>query len=203
MGLHERILFTMQQSTLTLRHIITLCLVGAAALPLLAGCGGGGGGDNGNPITGTTGTGSTGTGTAGTAGIGTSGGGVTSVSIVEPNGLTASLFENTNSISVGGSVIYTLTLTNTTAAAVAIHYSSAAPTAPPAGIVVRDPSGNQVPGGVPGPPPLDNTTLAPGQTFTSTETFSGYAVSGTYNATATFTDGATFATLAPLPVAVH
>jgi len=196
----------MQQATPTLRHIITLCLVGAAALPLLAGCGGGGG-SNGNPGTGTTGTGTNtnGTSTNGTSTLGTNGPApaVTSVSIVEPNGLTASLSENTSSISVGGSVIYTLTLTNTTAAAVSIHYSSSTPTAPPAGLVVRDPSGNQVPGSVPGPPPLDNTTLAPGQTLTSIQTVSGYTLSGTYNATATFTDGATFATLAPLAVAVH
>lgn len=191
----------MQQATQSLRHIITLCLVGAAALPLLAGCGGGGG-SNGNTGTGTTGTG---TNTTGTSTLGTNGPppAITSVSIVEPNGLTASLSENTSSISVGGSVIYTLTLTNTTAAAVAIHYSSATPTSPPAGLVVRDPSGIQVPGSVPGPPPLDNTTLAPGQTFTSTQTVSGYTVSGTYTATATFTDGGAFATLAPLPVAVH
>jgi hypothetical protein len=122
---------------------------------------------------------------------------------VEPDGLTASLSENTKSISVGGSVTYTLTLTNTTGAAVSIHYSAATPTAPPAGVIVRDPSGNQIPGGVPGPPPLDTLSLGIGQSLTSTQVISGYTVKGTYNATATFTDGGTFVTLSVLPVTVQ
>ena len=182
----------------SLRQTITLCLLGVTSLPLLAGCGGGGG--NGN-----TGIGTTGTGTTGTTGTGTTGPApnILSVSVVEPNGLTASLSENTNSISVGGSVIYTLTLTNSTAAAVSIHYSTATPTQPPAGFIVRDPSGNQVPGSVPGPPPLDTLSLAPGQTLTSTQTITGYTVHGTYNATATFNDSGTFVTLTPLAVAVQ
>ncbi len=185
----------------SLRQTIILCLMGASVLPLLAGCGGGGGGNGNTGGGGTTGT----SGTAGTSGTsGTTGPPpVTSVSIVEPNGLTASLSENAGSISVGGSVTYTLTLTNTTTAAVSIHYSAAVPTQPPAGIIVRDSSGNQVPGSVPGPPPLDTLSLAPGQTLTSTQTVSGYAVAGTYTATATFSDGPAFATLAPLSVAVQ
>ena len=193
----------------SLRQTIILCLMAATGLSLLAGCGGGGGGNGntgGGGTPGTTGTGTagtTGTGTAGTTGTGTGGGGVTSVSITEPDGLTASLSENTNSISIGGSVLYTLTLTNTTAAAVSIHYSAAVPTQPPAGFIVRDPSGNQVPGSVPGPPPLDTLSLAPGQTLTSTQTIAGYTVHGTYTTTATFSDGPAFATLPPLTVAVQ
>ena len=68
---------------------------------------------------------------------------------------------------------------------------------------MRDPSGNQIPGPVPGPPPLDTLSLAPGQTLTSTQAISGYAVHGTYTATATFTDSGTFFTLSPLAVAVQ
>lgn len=181
----------------SLRQIIALCLLGAFALPLLAGCGGGGG--NGN-----SGTGTTGTGTTGTTGTGTGGGsGVLSVSVVEPDGLTASLSENTNAITVGGSVTYTLTLTNTTAAAVSIHYSAATPTHPPAGFIVRDASGNIIFTPVPDPPPLDVLSLAPGQTLTSTQTVSGYTIHGTYSATATFTDSGTFVTLSPLAVTVQ
>ena len=122
---------------------------------------------------------------------------------MEPDGLTASLSENTANILIGGSVTYTLTLTNTTAAAVSIHYSASTPTAPPAGFIVRDPSGTQVPGSVPGPPPLDTLSLAPGQTLTSTQTVTGYTVHGTYTATATFNDSGTFVTLTPLAVAVQ
>ncbi len=185
----------------SLRRIITLCLLGASAFPLLTGCGGGGGGDNGNPGGG----GTTGTGATGTTGTGTTGPtpSVTSVSIVEPDGLTASLSENTNTISVGGSVTYTLTLTNATSAAVSIHYSSAAPNQPPAGFIVRDPSGSQLPPPVPGTPPFEMLSLAPGQTLASAQTVSGYTVHGTYTATATFNDSGTFATLPPLAVAVQ
>ena len=177
----------------SLRRIITLCLLGAGALPLLAGCGGGGG-SNGNSGTGTTGT--TGTGTGG-------GGGPTSVSVVEPNGLTASLSENTNTIAVGGSVSYTLTLNNTTAGAVSIHYSAANPGVPPAGLVVRDAAGNVVFTPVPGPPSFDTLSLAPGNILASTQTVTGYTTHGTYTATASFNDGGAVTTLPALTVAVQ
>ena len=179
----------------SLRRIITLCLLGASALPLLAGCGGGGG-SNGNGGTSTTGTGTTGTGTGG-------GGGVTSVSVVEPNGLTASLSENTNTITTGGSVVYTLTLNNTTAGAVSIHYSAANPGVPPAGLVVRDAAGNVVFTPVPGPPSFDTLSLAPGQILAATQTVTGYTSRGTYTATATFNDGGVVTTLPALTIAVQ
>jgi hypothetical protein len=192
----------------SLRRIITLCLLGASALPLLAGCGGGGGG-NGNTTspgtTGTTGTTGTSTGTTGTTGTGTGGGSTpNSVSVVEPDGLTASFSENTNAISVGGSVTYTLTLTNNTSATVLTNAVSETPTIPPAVLTLRDPSNNLVQGSVPPPPAIyAGVPLAPGQSLTQTQSVSGFTAQGTYKATAVFDDGPTGITIGPLVVTVQ
>lgn len=174
-----------------LRKIIQPGGLAALALlvPILAGCGGGGGGggDNGSG-----------------GGIGNNGGGgggaATSVSVTQPNGLTATLSENAATVSAGSGVTYTLTLANNTAVTVPINYSASAPTVPAVGLVVRDSAGNQAFQPIPGFPPLDNTTLAPGQSQTETFSTGAFGATGTYTATATFTDGNTPSTVGPLAV---
>lgn len=157
-------------------------LAALALLPLiLAGCGGGGGGNNGSGGTG-------GIGTGGNNGGGGGNGAPTSVSVVQPDGLTATLAENASAVGVGGTITYTLTLTNTTGTAVPINYSASAPTVPAAGLVVRDAAGNPIFQPIPGFPPLESTTLAPGQSQTTTQAATGFSAAGTYYATATFTD---------------
>ena len=162
------------------RHPLAAGLLGAAALALLAGCGGGGGGggDN-NP-------------------------GPTpppSVSVTESNGLRATLTENTGTVGVGGGVTYTLTLSNPTAAAVTTNVATA--TEPPASLRVTDPGGSLFFSPVPGQPPLNTVSLAPGQSLTLTVPVTGFATRGTYNATATFGDTGAPVAVGPLAVTVQ
>ena len=159
------------------------CLLGLLALPLLAGCGGGGGGGNGNSGGGTPGT------TAGTGG--TNNGPVQptlTVSTTTATGLTASLTESSGTVAVGGSLTYTLTLTNNTAAAVAIHATGSPPTTPSAVLTVKNAAGAVTFQPVPGPPPIYNGSLAPGQSISTTQVATGFAAAGVYTATATFSD---------------
>ena len=157
-----------------------LCLFGAAAIPLLAGCGGGGGGGGGGTTTPPPNT---------------------SISVIaKPSSLTATLSENTAAVAVGGTVTYTLTLTNTTGAAVTINAVSAAPTQPAAGLIVRDAAGNVVYSPLPGTPPFGTATLAPGQSLSGTQSVTTFAAAGVYSATATFADTSPATTVGPLTV---
>ena len=159
-----------------------LCLLGSAAIPLLAGCGGGGGGG---------------------------GGGTTppppntSISVTttgNPSGLTATLSENSATVAVGGSITYTLTLTNNTSATVTINAVSPTTTQPAAGLIVRNSAGALVYAPLPGFPALDSATLAPGKSLSSTQTVSAFGAAGIYGATATFTDTSPATTVGPLVV---
>jgi hypothetical protein len=181
-----------------------LCLLGLLSLSLLAGCGGGGGGSNGNPTQGNSDTGvgtTTGTTTTGTSTTGTNTGtqNPLTATVTTASGLTASLSEAGSTVSVGGTVTYTLTLTNGTAAAIPVHSNGL--NIPAAGIIVRGPSGAITFEPVPGPAPVLNGTLAPGQTLTMTVTANGFTSAGNYSATATFSDDTTAAaTVGPLTV---
>lgn len=148
------------------------CLLGLLTLPLLAGCGGGG--SNGNSGGGTT--------------TGTNSGGQTpqSLSAATASGLTATISEPSNTVSVGSTVTYTLTLTNTTAKAISVHATST-PNAPSAEVSVTGPNGvSYLP--LPGEPPFANGSLAPGQSISTTKTANGFTAAGTYSATAVFGD---------------
>ena len=156
------------------------CLLGLLTLPLLAGCGGGGGG-NGN----------TGGGTTGTTNSGTNSGtqNPLSVSGMTQNNLTATLSEPSGTVGVGGTVTYTLTLTNNTGTAIPINSVSLTPTAPAASLKVTGPTGAvsfQPP--VPPPPPLSTVLLNPGQSISATTTANGFTAAGVYSATAAFGD---------------
>jgi hypothetical protein len=185
-----------------------LCLLGLLSFSLLAGCGGGGGGSNGNSgggTTTTTGTTTTGTGTTGTGttGTGTSTGGqpALTATVTTVSGLTASLSEASSTVSVGGTMTYTLTLTNSTAAAIPVHSNGL--NIPAAGIIVRGPSGAISYDPVPGPAPVINGSLAPGQTLTTTVIANGFTAAGNYSAIATFSDDFTpgySASVGPLTV---
>ena len=160
-----------------------VCLLGLMLVPLLAGCGGGGGG-NGNTGGGTTGTTNSGGTTNGTnTGVQNP----LSVSGVTLTGLTATLSEPVSTISVGGAVTYTLTLTNTTGVAILVR-STSTPSAPSAVVTVTGPTGGTSYQPIPGEPPLANGSLAPGQTISTTKTATGFTSAGTYSATATFGD---------------
>jgi hypothetical protein len=155
-----------------------LCLLGSAAIPLLAGCGGGGGGTTTPPPN-------------------------TSVSVTttgNPSGLTATLSENSGTVAVGGSIIYTLTLTNNTNATVTINAVSPTTTQPAATFVVRDIAGNLVYTPLPGFPALDSATLAPGKSLSRTQSVSVFGAAGTYSATATFADTSPATAVGPLVV---
>ena len=155
---------------------------------LFAGCGGGGGGGNGSG--------------GGSGNNGGSGGGTLSVSAIEANGLTATLSEDKNTVSVGGTVTYTMTLANKTASAVLIQFSASTPTQPPAAVVVRDAAGNLVFTPVPPAPPLDTLSLGPGQALTVSQAVAAFSAAGTYSAKATFSDGPG-TTIGPLTVTAH
>lgn len=150
-----------------------------------------------------------------------------SVTAALANGLTGTLAEDRSAVAVGGTVTYTMTLTNPTSQPVT-YLSSFGPgmnTPVGASLTVFGPSGQVVyPLGAVslavgiGPP----VTLAPGQSVTATETVSttrmaglavtqGYSAAGIYNASAAFgvTPGTTSsdahapavtATAGPLPV---
>ena len=171
---------------------VGVCLLGLLTLPLLAGCGGGGGGGGSSPtpiptptpipIPTPTPTPSALTATATSA-----------------SGLTASLTQASSTVAVNGSLLYTLTLTNSTANAIPVHSNGL--NTPAAGLVVRNSSGLIVYAPVPGPAPVLNATLAAGQSLTTTVTANGFTAAGTYNTTATFSDDETVATtVGPLTV---
>lgn len=184
-----------------------VCLLGLLTLSLLAGCGGGGGG-NGNSGGGTTTTGvigtggtSTGSSTSGSS-TGTNTGGTNSVSVsgTTATGLTATLTEASSTVSVNGTLVYTLTLTNNTTADIPIQTTAdtqanppVLPTTPAAGLVIRNAGGTTTFEPIPGPAPVFTGTLKPGQSLTSTVTANGFTTAGTYSATATFSDDTTAA----------
>jgi len=150
-----------------------LCVAALLALPGLAGCGGSSSSGTNSPI-------------------------LTprSVSTILSDGLTATLAEDRTAVSVGGTVNYTLTLTNPTAQPITYQpalsgtfFSNA-----PAYLGITDPSGKTAfpvgPfanfGGI-GP----GTTLAPGQSASGTVAVGssgegGYSAAGTYTAAASF-----------------
>ncbi len=170
------------------------CLLGLLALPLLAGCGGGGGGSSSpTPIPVPT---PTPTPTPVPVPPPTTS---LSKSVITPTGLTATLAENSSTVGVNGTVTYTLTLTNSNATAVPVHSNGT--NTPAAGLVVRNAGGAVTFEPVPGPAPVLNASLAPGQSLTTTVTASGFTTAGTYLATATFSDDTTAAaSVGPLTV---
>ncbi len=123
----------------------------------------------------------------------------TTISAPALQNFTVSLTENAATVPVGGTVIYTLTLINTSSSTATVIVDSANGQAvPQAALRVTDPSGATVypvarPGTAhadPPPPPLLNlpATLAPGQSLTAiVRTVSAFATAGTYQAVATFT----------------
>lgn len=168
-------------------------LLGVLSLSLLAGCGGGGGGNgNGNSPSTTTGTTTT----------GSNNGPVTnSVSATTANGLVATLSQPSRIVGIGGTVVYTLTISNPTGAAASIQSTTqSAPTAPAATLVVRDAAGNKVYEPIPGTPALFVTTLAPGQTLSTTVSVSTYGTRGAYTATANFAETIPATAVGPLTV---
>ena len=174
-----------------------VCLLSLLTLSLLAGCGGGGGG-NGNSGGGTTTTGTTSTGTntgSNTVGTstGTNTGGTTplSISAVTATGLTATLTEASSTVSVNGTLVYTMTLTNTTTAAIPVNAINIPVTTPAAALTVIGPTGNVSFAPIPYAPNSNNGTLAPGQSISTTQTADGFTTAGTYSATATFGDDTT------------
>ncbi len=184
----------MFSSQFSLRPRRAASLLGLASVALLAGCGGGGGNSSPtvvNPIT------------SGIGGATTSGNGGTttttpaSVSATEANGLTATLSENTTTVAVGGTVTYTLTLTNNTGAVVTVNAVTS--TQIFTALSIRNASGALVYIPVPGSPPLQTVLLAPGQTLTTTQAVGAFSSAGVYSATAVF-DDSTPTSVGPLTV---
>lgn len=148
-----------------------------------------------------------------------------SVSSTLSNGLTATLTEDRSTVSVGGTVTYTATLTNPTTQAITYQptLSGSNSFSVPAALVISNPSGQSV-------YPLEPTaqfigvgasvTLAPGQSVSGTQTVSttsipgasvtqGFSAAGQYTAKAYFSvvpgtssdvSQAVTATAGPLPV---
>lgn len=173
------------------------CLLGLLTVSLLAGCGGGG--SNGNSGGGTTTTGTATTGTGITTGTGTGGTQPLTVTGTSASGLTASLTEASATVSVGGTLVYTLTLTNNTAAAVPVQATST-PSQPSAVLTIIGPTGSTSFQQLPGAPPLANGSLAAGQSISLTETANGFTAAGTYSASAGFSDTNPSTTVGPLKV---
>ncbi len=154
-------------------HTLRFCALGTLLLPLLAGCGGGGGGGgNGN-----------------SGGSGNNGGQQPlSITVDTPtHGLTATLSEDRATVAVGGTVTYTLTLTNppTGTSLVVATPSPTLPAEPAAQLNVTDSAGNKVYDPIP-PVPINSATLAPGQSLVETIPVQAFGGTGTYSATATF-----------------
>jgi hypothetical protein len=155
------------------------CLLGLLTLSLLAGCGGGGGGSSSptpTPVP-------TPTPTPTPPAL--------TVSGMTATGLTASLTEASGTVSVNGTLVYTLTLTNTTANAIPVHATRIPVTTPAAGLIITGPSGAITFSPVPGAPGIENGSLAAGQSVSLTETANGFTAPGVYSATATFSDDTT------------
>lgn len=184
----------MRSVRITSRSYMAPALLGILSLSLLAGCGGGGGGNgNSNPPSTTTTT-STTTGT-------NSSPSANSISVTTASGLVATLSQPSATVGVGGTIVYTLSIRNPTGAAVSIQSATqSAPTAPAATLVVRDASGNKVYEPIPGTPALFVTTLAAGQTLSSTVSVSTFGAKGTYSATANFAETIPATTVGPLTV---
>ena len=120
-----------------------------------------------------------------------------SVATTLSNGLTAKLAEDRSTISVDGSVTYTLTLTNSTTQPITFQ-----PTFGPndvsgvsGSILLTDPSGKSEPAAGISVTPIGGTgpamTLAPGQSVSGTEVVGNstaytYSLLGPYTATASF-----------------
>ena len=148
------------------------------SLPCLAGCGGSSSPNTAAPLT------------------------PRSLSAALPNGLTATLTEDRSTVSVGGTVTYTATLTNSTAQPVTYQpvLSGSGLAGVPAALSVSDPSGQIVYPLGPiaqfvgiGP----SVTLAPGQSVSAPQAVTttridgltvteGYAAAGKYTASAVF-----------------
>ncbi len=174
-----------------------VCLLGLLALPLLAGCGGGGGGGSSSPTPIPVPTPNPTPTPVPTPPPTTS----LSTSVITKTGLTATLAENSSTVGVNGTVTYTLTLTNATPAAIPVYAISVPPTAPAAGLTVRNSANNITFQPLPGPPAFANGSLAPGQSLTTTVTANGFTAAGVYTATATFGDDVTApAAVGPLTV---
>lgn len=152
---------------------LAVSLLGLFALPLLAGCGGGGGGGSSSP-----------TPTPIPTPIPTPS--PLTVTGMTASNLTASLTEASSTVSVGGTLVYTLTLTNATAVTIPVH--AIGDNTPSASLNVTNPAGSPLFQPAPDPPALQNGSLAPGQSFTKTITVSGFTVAGVYSATAVFGD---------------
>lgn len=160
------------------------CVLGLPALLLLAGCGGGGGGSSSPTPTPTP------TPTP-----------APSLTVTTATGLTASLAENSSTVAVGGSIVYMLKLTNSTSVAIPVHSTAVPPTAPAAGLIIRNAAGSITFAPVPGAPPVFNGSLAAGQSISSQVTATGFAAAGVYKATASFSDDTSAAaTVGPLTV---
>jgi len=172
----------MQDSYFT-KARVGVCLLGLLALPLLAGCGGGGGGGSSSPTpipTPNPPSPPVPTPPPTTA---------LSTSVITLTGLTATLAENSSTVGVNGTVTYTETLTNSTAAAIPVHSNGL--NIPSAVLKIFAPNGAVSFAPVPGPAPLGNGSLAPGQSLTTTVTASGFTTAGTYSATTVFSDDTT------------
>ena len=148
-----------------------------------------------------------------------------SVSSTLSNGLTATLTEDRSTVSVGGTVTYTVALANNTAQPITYQpiYGGGGLAPPvPAALVVSNPSNQTVYplGPIPnlvsvGPP----VTLAAGQSVTenqavNTDTTNGLTIAGGYSAPGSYTASAYFGfssgsassgstTVGPLPVTVQ
>ncbi len=185
----------MRSLRITSPSYIAPALLGVLSLSLLAGCGGGGGGNgNGNSPSTTTGTTTTGTSTTGVPSA-------NSVSVTTASGLVATLSQPSGTVGIGGTVVYTLSIRNPTGGAIAIQSTSqSAPTAPAATLVVRDAASNKVYEPIPGTPALFVTTLAPGQTLSTTVSVSTFGSRGTYSATANFAETIPATFVGPLTV---
>jgi hypothetical protein len=102
-----------------------------------------------------------------------------SASTILPDGLLASVSENTSTISSSGTIVYTVKLTNNTASAITVaayHGLGDSTDNYPAGYVIKNAAGTvtyQEPGASsPPPPPFWPTqTIASGQSLTRTITF--------------------------------
>ncbi len=163
------------------------CLAGLLCLPLLAGCGGG----NGNSSTPST-TSPTLTGSTGTTGGGQPDGTNSSFSLsqITATGLTASLSIYGN-FSVGGTVTYQMTLTNSTSAAIPIHATSSPALTPAAQVVITGSNGAAVFKSPAIPPLAYRGTLAPGQSLSVSGPVTGLTAPGAYSAAAVFSDDTT------------
>ena len=148
---------------------------------------------------------------------------VTSVSAPALSSFTAKLSEDVSSVGVGGTVNYTVTLTNSSGAAATVTTNTVSGVnVPDNSLSIRNSTGKTVypPGSQPGmrpldappppPPPLNSgvVTLQPGQSISQTRAISVFSQAGAYQAVATFTvaanstDTPQTVTLSALPVTV-